>query len=73
MRQDVVFQIVTRIPFFSVAWLYFLNIGYILSACSSCRKMAVSSSWGCLLGSHPAGKVSQYYKQNLEMHWIRLA
>lgn len=73
MRQDSVFQIVTRIPFFSMTWLCFLNVGFILSVCCPC-KMAVSSSWGyILLGSHPAEKVSQYYKQNIEIHWTRLA
>lgn len=74
MRQDLVFQIVTRIPFFSMAWLCFLNVDFTLSALSSCRKMAVSSSWGyILLGSCLAEKVSQYYKQNFKIHWTRLA
>ena len=74
MRQDMVFQIVTRIPFFSMAWLCFLNVDFTLSALSSCRKMAASSSWGyILLGSCLAEKVSQYYKQNFKIHWTRLA
>lgn len=33
VRQDPVFQMVTKTPFSSMAWLYFLNVGSVFSGC----------------------------------------